>query len=247
MKNRLKEIIKKKKHEVQIKTLTAFPNIETEAVISVGSACRPAYWLKEYKLSPQALPFDWMMNYSFDTVIDTIVNGVGKWFCHYEENAERRKVHRYVQDLDSGMVSMHHFSSDKKIAEQLNDFRTTFARRAQRLKDMLVARRKICFVCNRKNKVEDFEEFLLKMGKLFKQNKFVLINIHDDESKTSIYKYKINKRLTIYEVFGRDDRAGGNAEKNPKAWVGNKTLWRSVMSHIKLVEVAHKRRFWFWK
>lgn len=74
---------------IKSEVLSDYPQIEAQVFISLGNACRSAFWLKKYNLRKHSLPFDWMMGYSLQTVFKTIKIGFDNWFEEYWEDKNK--------------------------------------------------------------------------------------------------------------------------------------------------------------
>lgn len=226
---------------IQHEKLSDFPKIKANAFISLGNACRTAYWLKKNNLRKYSLPFDYMMGYTLQTVLKTIKQGFSDWFEKYFEDKSRKGIiHRYVVDTLNSIISMHGFPSDKSVEEFMPEFKTTFTRRCERLKSILSTQKEICFVCYRNDSVSDFIFFLNKLNKMYPHCNFSLVNIIHSGEEEQIIKYPLMEYMGgggIYIIYSNDiNENGSDKVTNPNFWIGNTKLWNSVCSGFSLIE-----------
>lgn len=227
---------------IQIKEL---PRIKADYYIPLGEACRPAYWLQKYGLRRCALPFDWMMAYDLETVCSTLAEGVGLWFAEYEEDLLWQGNMRKVEDRNTRMVSLHHFSRDRSVEEQKADVLKTFQRRCERMRRILSEGKTVCFVCNRTERREELVSFAEKLSSAFPRTRFILVNIRHGESSFTVRYGSVFRRLFFYEVCGTDSHEKGTTPENPSFWLGSERLWNAVCGKLAFKPAKNKRVFYF--
>lgn len=152
--------------------------IRADLFVSVGGACRPAHYLQKFHLRSFSSPFDWMMNYKLEHIIHFLRNDGADFFADISEirESERGYTHRFVQDRQTGMISMHDFPREMGIDECYDEFIAKHKRRFATLKSALFSAKHIVFVGNRNESMEIFETFLNEMQKIHPA-KYTLINV----------------------------------------------------------------------
>ena len=84
--------------------------MNTDFILSLGPACRPAWHLKLNQLRYVSCPFDWMMSYSLETVIKFLkqknLNGFFEKYEYMNRDSGNCKV---VKDITNQVISMHSF------------------------------------------------------------------------------------------------------------------------------------------
>ena len=216
--------------------LSQFPKIKADSFISLGAACRPAYWLQLKNLRQYALPFDWLMNYKLTDVISVLKNYNGKLFSQFNEDKNMiGKKYRYVKDTATGMVAMHAFPITTSVEKYLPEFNTVFNRRLVRFRTVCSNSENICFVSNRNYSLSDLITFGEQLHQLYQNLQIVYINVCNQKTKTEIKRYNINKYFTIYNIIADDvNERGATKEINPQFWLGNEYLWNSICNNFTL-------------
>lgn len=217
---------------IDYEILSDYPNLDADAFISLGHACRAAYWLKKYSLRTCSLPFDWMMGYTLQTILKTFINGVTDWFIQYYEDYERiGRTNRYVIDTLNNIISMHAFPTNKSVKEYMPEFKATFIRRYERMKNLFLTKKKIVFICYRNDDISEFYFFLHTLNELYPHCNFSLINITHSNNE-NIIKYSTNN-INIYQIYSYDiNENGGERKNNPDFWIGNTKLWKNICSKM---------------
>ena len=156
--------------------------IRADLFVSVGDACRPAHYLQKFCLRSFSSPFDWMMNYKLEHIIHFLRNDGADFFAQISEirKGESGYAHRFVQDNQTGMISMHDFSRERGIDECYGEFIDKHKRRFARLKSALLGAKHIVFVGNRNESMENFKIFLSEMQEIHRA-KYTLINVRHKE------------------------------------------------------------------
>ena len=207
--------------------------LTVDLAISLGSACRPAHYLRENNLRRFSNPLDWMMLYSLETVVNLFKKDFSDFFLHKKEHPE--KVHenlRYIEDTVNQIISIHSFPLNKELDVAYENFSQIMAYRYNRLKKYMLSAEHVLFVSNRYEPVEDFENFLTEMQKMFKC-KMTYLNIRHEPQKQAFIKV-ISPSLQIIEHYFIDDHPDGGDFSNPKFWLGNGEEWDKVMKSIEL-------------
>jgi len=221
--------------------LDSLPVIKAQAFISLGDACRPAFWLKSFNLRNCSLPFDWMMGYSLSAVIDTITNGVDDWFKQYvEESTDTVKSNRRVKDTNSKMISLHAFPMTCTVDEYKPEFYAKFKRRYSRLKSILENSNILCFLSNRSDSIKDFTEFAEKLHKIFPHTRFIFINIRHSLDKNDITRYYLNSKSVMYDISANDTNTEEKENTSSEPWWGNVHLWKNVCKNLHIISASDK-------
>ena len=222
--------------------LDNFPKITADCFIPLGTACRPAHWLRKSELRYCSLPFDWMMNFPLTTVLSTLKNGVSSWFVEYnEDESKKNNKTRYVTDIKNKIISMHGFPAEKTVDEYMPEFKEIFARRYDRLKELIEQSGSVCFVCNRLDTIYDFDLFLQKIAVMYPKLKINLLNIRHSDNKRGIIQHRLNENVVLYDITTNDIHANGNDKSNPYSWIGNEDLWNEVCGNLSLSEEVKKK------
>ena len=219
-----------------------YPQITADCFIPIGSACRPAYWLRKSELRYCSLPFDWMMNFPLSTIISTLKHGISDWFNEYVEDKNKiGKKARYVTDIKNRIISMYGFPIEKTVDEYMTEFKELFGRRYERMKDILKTSKSICLICNRNDDIYNFQLFLREIAKMYPKLQIKLLNIRHSDLEQEIIKYEINPNVIFYDIKANDIHANGSDKSNPSFWIGNEDLWNEVCSHLSLSEDVKKK------
>lgn len=229
------KILKRYINSTKYSKIKYLPEIQSDAFIPLGPACQPAHRLKQANLRQFALPFDWMMNYDLDFVIETLKSKKLNWFTYFTEEASVL-TNRRVKDNVSGMVSLYHFPKEYSVKDYLPVFYGIFNRRNDRFKKILTTKQNICFVANRSDSVAAILKFMNDIMELYNIRFLTFINIrHSDTDKRTYYKYKPNDRCVLYDIYANNINENGDDNKtNPDVWKGNTQLWNRITSKLKL-------------
>ncbi len=219
--------------DITFKNLSELSDIESSLFISVGPACKPAHWLKVYGLRKAALPFDWMKSYSLQVVERALDSSISDWFIKNYERDTNNSVHRAVVDLETGMLSLHHFPISLSVEEYLPEFQKIFMKRANRMRELLRTRTDVCFVAARQDSLSEIIKFTKFIAEKFPNLKKInFLNVVNNETEKSVKLYDISKKIQIYEVTDNDV-----CEKGKSAimgWSGNAELWKRICSKLYL-------------
>lgn len=236
--NKLIGKIYKKITKYKVSHISQLPIIEADYFIPVGHGCRPAYWLKKYGLRQASYPFDWMISYSLDTVINTIKKGCYNWFSNYTEDKSKinAKV-RYVVDNENHITSMHGFPSSCSVDAFLPEFQKTMQRRIERLQGFLRQSQRICILCNREDGIDSLSYFGKKLNEMYPHLNITIVNVVNTNIRKDIEKYDISKKLKIYRIKADDtNEKGADRSINPNFWIGNEKLYEEICSKFKIVK-----------
>ena len=165
--------------------------IYADLFVSVGEACRPAHYLQKYHLRSFSSPFDWCMCYKLEHIIHFLQNDGADFFAKFQEIRQDSQdySHRFVQDSQTGMVSMHDFVRDKTVAEYYPEFIAKYKRRFANLKSALLKSKCVVFVGNRDDEMDEFQRFLSQMQTIHNAE-YIFVNIRHKQRKIG-YKRKI--------------------------------------------------------
>lgn len=205
--------------------------MNTDFILSLGPACRPAWHLKLNQLRYVSCPFDWMMGYSLKTVIKFLkqknLNGFFEKYEYMNRDSGNCKV---VKDITNQITSMHSFP----ISMTIEDFYPTFIqimnKRFERLINIIECAETITFLSNRKD-VNEIKCFLLEFDELYKDKTIVHINVeHTPELQDSYKEYteQITDNISIQHVYFNDVHINGDTKDNPRFWLGNEECWKKL-------------------
>ena len=216
--------------------------IYADLFVSVGEACRPAHYLQKYHLRSFSSPFDWCMCYKLEHIIHFLQNDGADFFAKFQEIRQDSQdySHRFVQDSQTGMVSMHDFVRDKTVAEYYPEFIAKYKRRFANLKSALLKSKCVVFVGNRDDEMDEFQRFLSQMQTIHNAE-YIFVNIRHKQRKIG-YKRKIidfnvgggGGNHIIEYSFNDTHPKGENRDLNPDFWLGNPKIWKKIMKKFKL-------------
>lgn len=212
-----------------------------DCIFSLGSACRPAAWIKKSGMRYQASPLDWMTGYSLDTVIKLFETKFEDFFEEIEEIPGKFCGGcKYVRDKKNKIMSIHHFGKNSPLKVEQEKFRKMMLCRANKVDKILNESNTIGLICNRSNVTPaEFMEFVERFEKIYKNKKIVLINIFNEnikEMKKSIL-FEDDKSTIIQFTFS-DKKCIEDKDEFP-TWMGNAKKWRAVMNTIELKDNNH--------
>ena len=208
-----------------------------DIILSVGIACRPAYYLKKYNLSICANPLDWMMSYSLDTVIHLYETVFDDFFVDFVEDKQKsleNNCHWYI-DNKNNIISMHY----KDLKDNNKMFRDKMTNRFKKINSFLLNANKICFISNRSENIDVYKKFLGKMSEIYSGN-MTYINIKNNENINTSYPIKcygekISDKLELIEYeFNDIHPQGRNIKINGNAWLGNYAIWDNIMKGMSI-------------
>lgn len=215
--------------------------VHCDFVLPLGKDCRPASYLKRFGLRFFSSPFDYMCNYSQDIVTKLIENN-NNFFVNYKELVEikggiiRDNDSNYnintlchvVKDIDTNMISLHHFPLTKTVDSYISEFHKLMNHRFERIRKYLSLSDKICLIMNR----ELNEDRLMTFTKWF-NNKYkkdvILINIYNRKTTYPYFVVAKQPQITLYNFYFHDVHPDGNRDDNPNKWLGNTKFWNEIM------------------
>ena len=202
-----------------------------DVILSVGNACRPAFYLKKHGLRIFANPLDWMMSYKLDTVVQLFQSKFSDFFIDVKKD---ERIKDGFVDVKNNVTSMHYPS----IGKNKTAFNQRMRRRFKRLDKKLRKCNNICFISGRKMDRKKLIKFLTEMGTIY-SGEITLINIRHNEHIDGIIKPMIcNKeivsdRLQFIEYeFNDVHKDGDDSKTNLSAWQGNNLLWKKIVKNI---------------
>ena len=233
------------------KKVNKFNKFPVDCIFSIGTHCRPAHYLQKYNLRFQASPFDWMMKYSLDEVINQLRNKFAHFFEDIKyitpessmENPEFE--HRFVKDKVGNTVSMHHFPKDKSAEDYLPTFRETMIRRGKKVDQIIKDSNRIGFLYeNNFDNSSKIIEFGKKFNKLYPNKQVIIFNIVNLKEKIPTCLYSVNnvsKNLTVVTIQFHDVPVNKNGDEYA-SWIGNESKWnRYVLPHIVASDKLNQR------
>ena len=216
-----------------VELIKQIPTVNSDAFISLGNACRPAYWLKKAGLRKYTLPFDWMMNYGLDLVIDSLKQPNLNWFDDFSEKPTQNSSNRVVQDNVSKMISLYHFPQEYSVSEYLPVFKSIFYRRQKRFVKILSSCKNVCFIMNRTEFIVDIFDFIKQICDMYPKTNFSVINVRQDDLSNNIIKYQLNERCILYDIHFNDiNENGSDKNLNSMFWIGNAGFWTNLMQKL---------------
>ncbi len=220
--------------------------IRADLFVSVGNACRPAHYLQKFKLRSFSSPFDWMMEYKLEHIAYFLKNDGADFFAKFQEicKDESGYSHRFVQDSQTGMVSMHDFPRDECIEAIYPKFIAKYKRRFANLKNAILKSKHIVFVGNRDSNLQEFKRFLEAMQKIHKAQ-YIFINVRHNENLATMTRSVISGGVSIIKaVFYNDTHPKGSDGVNPDAWLGNAKYWDKIIRDFRLPFSVVFANFW---
>ena len=219
--------------------------IKCDCIFSIGSACRPAQWLRKTKMRFQSSPLDWMMKYSLDTALHCFNNRFADFFEDVEATGECIGNCRVVRDKKNGIVSMHHFKKSISLNDAKKEVRNMMLRRGREVDKILKKSNSIILLCNRqKDSHEQLKNFAKGFSKIYPDKNIAIINIrsnndnqvtqnviYNDKAVTSKKNKKKAKKLRVIEYSFKD--VSPNTKIYPE-WEGNPNGWQAVLNDIEL-------------
>lgn len=220
------------------KMKVAAQKIHCDYAVSLGDACKPAHYLRIFRLRLCANPLDWMMEYSLSTALKMMQTD----FRHFFENLEDISAFRddgsfssrFVRDVDNGIVSMHDFPKTEPLHGYLPKFHQTMQRRAKRMRAAIINSKRVLFICNRQSEYEELKASLLELQKHY-ATQVVLINIRNTEKEYTL-RENISENALFVEYGFNDIHPNGNNSENLDFWQGNVVFWHKIMRAISISE-----------
>ena len=199
--------------------------MNTDFILSLGPACRPAWHLKLNQLRYVSCP------YSLETVIKFLkqknLNGFFEKYEYMNRDSGNCKV---VKDITNQITSMHSFP----ISMTIEDFYPTFIqimnKRFERLIQIIESSNNITFLSNRKD-VNEIKKFLLEFNELYKDKTIVYINIEHTPELQDSYEESfepVTENISIQHVYFNDVHINGETNDNPRFWLGNEECWKKL-------------------
>jgi hypothetical protein len=211
-----------------------------DIILSVGISCKVAYYLKKHGLRFCANPLDWMMSYSLDTVIHLYKTNFNDFFVEFSKDKQKSleyNCHWFI-DTKNNIVSQHYADLEKDNEA----FREKIKSRFERLNQILIKAKRICFISCRNDNINILRNFLKRMGEMY-YGEIIYINIRNYKESVSPIKHQkeISEKLTLVEYkFNDIHPKGDNLKTNGDAWIGNYIIWDKIMEKIVL---KHKSNF----
>lgn len=209
--------------------------------LSIGPACRPAWYLQYNNLRQIASPLDWQMAYSLDTVIQLFRTSFSTFFYNISEDVSKSGDKRWVIDKTNHIISIHDFDKKIPLEDRQQEFISQMYRRYVNLHNKLKASNTLMLICNREDNIKKLENFLLDFSGLYENLDITLMNIRNDCSMndTDIFteKYNISDKLTIIEHIFNDSIDCKTGEKY--SWTGNRALWNSILRDYCIIDIKN--------
>lgn len=218
--------------------------VVVDLVFSAGPNCRPANMLKKIGMRTFSSPLDWMMVYDLSTYVDLLKEKDFPLFQEYEEDEQKSGEDRYVKDLQTGMISMHHFPKNQSIQKSFPHFVDKMNRRLEKLICSIQQNKDIGIVMARDIPLEEIENFVRSLSGVFPECTFHILNIRHSEIQSRLKWRKIVKlgscHHTIREVCFNDVHPEGGSETgNIDWWKGNQRLWEKALKRTFSLRKSH--------
>jgi len=165
--------------------------------LSIGKDCTPALQLRRNNLRFCSSPLDWMTNYSLETAEAHFKTGFRDFFLHIKETERVTSRHRSVIDLDTKMLSLHHFPVAVSLLDGQKKMRDDAIRRFARIDSIIKRSRCISFVCRRDESPDAICHFMSKIHGIYGK-KMIGINVRECDSPEKKI-YNINKDLSLHD------------------------------------------------
>jgi hypothetical protein len=220
-------------HKSQKKKVVYEVSKKYDIILSIGPACRVAYYLKKCSLRLCAAPLDWMMSYSLKTVLHLIETDFNDFFKdYYEDNKQvQRNGGRWVVDRGNNIISLHYdeaFDNNIKFREMMTHRWYNTRKHLREAKDIL-------FLSNRQDSIKKIRDFASKLSNIYRGN-ITFINIRDTYiSGIQSEIYRINDHVEIIEYKYNDKHPLGWEKKdNEEFYIGNYIIWEKILGKIGL-------------
>ncbi len=206
--------------------------------VSLGEECRPAHYLRIFRLRLCSNPLDWMMEYSLATALHLLQTD----FLHFFKNVNDISAirdngsfsNRFVRDVDNGVVSMHDFPKTEPLQDYLPKFYQIMQRRVKRMRAAIINSNRVLFICNRQTEQQELKASLLALQKYYAVQA-VLVNIRNSEKEYTL-RENITEDALFVEYGFSDIHPNGNNPENLDFWQGNVPVWHKIMRAINLSE-----------
>ena len=90
------------------------------------------------------------------------------------------------------MISLHHFTKNQSIQEQLPDFHATMNKRLQRLISAIQQSKDVGIVMNRDIPAEEIKEFIDSLSRLSPSCAFHVLNVRHSETQSRVTWKKVS-------------------------------------------------------
>ena len=210
---------------------------EFDSVWSIGMHCRPAYYIEKYNLRFQAAPFDWMMKYSLQEIINQIKSKFENFFSNIEDITPKnsKSDHRMVKDKIGKTVSIHHFPRNVSAENYKKTFRNMMIKRPNRMDSIIKSSKNIGFIYeNKVNNLNEIINFGKQISQIYKNLDnvviFHIINSKDENLKEA--EKTISDKVTVISIKLNDVPLDKNGREY-ESWKGNPDKWKNyVMKFI---------------
>ncbi len=208
--------------------------IKTDFIVSLGYACKAAWHLKTNNLRFFSSPFDWMMDYKLETVIDFIkAKNLNGFFAKRMFENKSTKKHKQVRDLVYGILSKHAFPKQIDIDEYYPHFMEIMNRRFNRLLRAFEISNHITFISFDRN-IDEIRKFLIDFNQLYVNKNLVYISVENNVNVPDIRKKTeyISDNICIQHFVFNDTHENGYLAKHSEQWKGNKACWNAILSNV---------------
>lgn len=209
--------------------------MNTDFIISVGPACRPAWHLQHNNLRFISSPFDWMSGVKLQTVSHFIAQKSLKGFFEIREDLNINKKNKAILDKTYNLKSLHHFPASIDMDEYYPKFFALMDKRFERCLKAFEKSQHIVFLSHGRS-LDELEDFLYKFNISYPNKTLVFINVEHDPSLNDVSESNqfISNNICIRHVKFNDIHKNGNSKNNPHWWIGNIDCWKKLCSEIKL-------------
>ena len=219
--------------------------MKTDLIIPIGNDCRIAIYLDRLKLRKYAFPLDWMLNFSFNDILQLFSTDFKTFFTDISLNKDIKNGDNklVVMDNRNKMLSLHHFPPDIPLPESQTNVRKLMLKRYKLLKGLIRFSRHITFISFRDEDEAAQIGFLENMFKITNKN-LLLVNI-TSKQETKFREIIINGHLKIMQYeFNNSPLADYHYENDVSAdMLGNINKWEEIVGQFKY-SFYGKLMFW---
>ncbi len=226
-----------------------------DLVLSLGSDCGCAAYLKEFKLRYASYPFDWLFKISFENRIKLIENHFKDFLVKENLKYIEKDPSAILQDSECdyyednlyGTQFLHDFISGVSFDISFQMVKEKYNRRIQRFYKNIQSAQNVLFVWRSKNEHLSSEKILQgykTLCKVFPRTEIYLLIIENDTSLKKIIKTE------VLETNIRKISADITIPKATDAYLlakGNKQINDKIFSQIKCKKEPFSFANWFMK
>lgn len=190
-------------------------------VVSLGSACQPAWYFKGYGMRRSAYPFDWLVT-PFEGLISFIINK-GDHFLE-KENLRTLEVLGgdppilHVVDVKYDIHIVHDFYFDMQNYDKI---KTNYKRRIERFFKLLESNKRVLFVRVQMNRSEA-QVLDALFQRLYPKLDYTIVAVSDEPDAEHDWGFE---RIKNYYM-----------KQTPGEWMGDGDKWREILYQFTIKE-----------